>query len=135
MPPRPGGLRAEQVTEILVGRHDGTLSYGTGYQLSPHLVLTARHVLDDAATLDVRFFPGATRGEEIRGEVAWVGATADLALVRLARPFGTEELRSPELGDLPALVAPSVPFRALGFPTFSTKPGAATSVRDTASVT
>ncbi|MGK5111366.1 trypsin-like peptidase domain-containing protein [Geodermatophilus sp. CPCC 205506] len=123
------------MTEILVGRHDGTLSYGTGYQLSPHLVLTARHVLDDAATVDVRFFPGATRGEEIRGEVAWAGATADLALVRLTRPFGTEDLSSPELGDLPALVARAVPFQALGFPTFSTKPGATTTVRDTASVT
>jgi tetratricopeptide (TPR) repeat protein len=119
---RAEGPLAAQVVEILSGGLGGT--YGSGYQVGPSLVLTARHVAENVGELGVRFGTRAA-GPVLGADVAWAGkGSVDLALVEI-KEAGTPETviaHSPEWGFLPpaALGSPggSVPFSAVGFPRY-----------------
>ena len=107
-----------QVAEILVSADGGATGYGSGYRLGPQLVLTARHVVDDAP-------PGGTVRVRLGGtpalhdaEPVWRGAR-DLALLRLIHPPTGPAPHGAQPGrlhaDPPRLVAVTV----TGFPAFS----------------
>ncbi|MER5908681.1 trypsin-like peptidase domain-containing protein [Streptomyces mirabilis] len=70
--------------QVAVRGADGT-RFGSGYQVSGGLVLTAEHVVRRASAVAVRFVDGPGRVREVSGMVAWADRSTDLAVVRLAR--------------------------------------------------
>jgi hypothetical protein len=121
MTARPG-LRRDQVVEVWVEQPDGRLlaSFGSGYLVSPTLVLTARHVIEPPGPLSVRF--SAHRPDQplvAAADIAWTAAAPalDIALLRVHWPAGEPswELIPAAFGDLPD-PAWKLPFQAMGFP-------------------
>ena len=133
------GPLVEQVVEILAGGPGGT--YGSGYQVGSGLVLTARHVIEDALELSVRFGTRAD-GPVLGAGVAWAGTGGvDLALVEIEEADSPETAvaHSPEWGFLPSAAMGSmdfsVPFSAVGFPRYQAgRRGSGRSYRDTVTV-
>lgn len=113
----PGGVKPHKIPAALlpsVGRVDvqtkaGQRHGGTAFAITPGgVMLTCHHVVEDAAAMSVTF-----RGTHSarRAEVLVSDAHADLALIRLADPWGVEHwLRlkvshtPPDLGDEVGLV-------------------------------
>ena len=111
------GLVRGQVVEVLVRRQEH-LGYGSGYQVGPHLVLTAGHVTDGASLIRVRFGCRPDPAVKVPARVVWRGAATDLALLWLdwadeASPWPTVV---PVFGDLSVVSARQVAFTAVGFP-------------------
>ncbi|MGW6394356.1 trypsin-like peptidase domain-containing protein [Streptomyces sp. NPDC055103] len=109
----------ERVAEILVGPDGGGCVFGSGYLLGERLVLTARHLLDDApadSRVSVRLGGRPTLHP---AEPVWRSATpeTDLALVRLTGPSAPGGVTPPPvLGRLDTDPARIVPVTATGFP-------------------
>lgn len=124
---RPG-LQRDQVVEIWVGEPGGPglASFGSGYLVSPTLVLTARHVVEPTkftGPIEVRF--SAHRPDQpltAAAEVAWAGTPTDIALLRVYWPAGEPswEVIPAALGDLPD-PAWQLPFQAMGYPNRKTR--------------
>lgn len=74
-----------QVAQIVVMRTDETPYRGSGYQISSDAILTARHVVSKASSIDVFFFEDKVDGGRIPASVLWVGADYDLAVLKLSR--------------------------------------------------
>ncbi|MDV5148544.1 trypsin-like peptidase domain-containing protein [Streptomyces sp. SBC-4] len=129
----------ERVAEILVGPDGGGCVFGSGYLLGERLVLTARHLLDDApadSRVSVRL---GGRPALHSAEPVWRSATpeTDLALVRLTGPSAPGGASPPPvLGRLDADPARTVPVTATGFPALAGLVGAdRVTVRDSYQVT
>ncbi|MFC9592241.1 trypsin-like peptidase domain-containing protein [Streptomyces sp. NPDC056944] len=109
----------ERVAEVLVGPDGGGCVFGSGYLLGERLVLTARHLLDDApadSRVSVRL---GGRPALHPAEQVWRSAAPghDLALVRLTGPSAPEAATPPPvLGRLDADPARVVPVTATGYP-------------------
>jgi len=113
------GIDPERVAEVLVtparpapGRR------GSGYRVSASVVLTAAHVVRDAARVRVRF--NADRPSEwiTEGTVAWSDATVDAAVVTISPRLQDEEQVVPvgfgRVAERDAVLTCS----AMGFPRF-----------------
>jgi Trypsin-like peptidase domain len=118
-------MEAARIAEIFQGRR----SRGSGYLISPRLVLTARHVTlparvgtkcqvqlltppDSAPGTEV----GQRRPPRLHAKVAWVSQRDDLAVVALTDgPIPHIEPRLLPLGRIPPDLIPR-DFRASGFP-------------------
>jgi trypsin-like peptidase len=115
-----------RVAEIMVSRVGKEDTRGSGYLVSPGWVLTAHHVVKDAASVGV--WLGAPRELVPRagvavdpGQVLAVPA-ADLALLPLGRP-AADLLCEPALfGRLDRDPGPAVPAAAAGCPRFKLRP-------------
>ncbi|MFD3994902.1 trypsin-like peptidase domain-containing protein [Streptomyces sp. NPDC058583] len=109
----------ERVAEVLVGPDGGGCVFGSGYLLGERLVLTARHLLDDAPAdgrVSVRL---GGRPALHPAEPVWRSAApeTDLALVRLTGPSAPDGVTPPPvLGRLDADPARVVAVTATGFP-------------------
>lgn len=80
------GLRAERVAEILVTLPDGRGRRGSGYLVSAGKVLTAAHVVADAAGIRVRFDADQPGERTAEAAVEWVQPTMDTAVLTLPSP-------------------------------------------------
>jgi hypothetical protein len=111
------GLVPGQVVEVLVQREEHG-AYGSGYQIGPHLVLTARHVTDGPGTIRVRFGCRPDPTVKIPARVVWRGAATDVALLWLDWPDEAPPwpVVVPAFGHLPAMSARRVAFTTVGFP-------------------
>ncbi|MBT2408667.1 MULTISPECIES: TIR domain-containing protein [unclassified Streptomyces] len=100
-------------------RSDGSRSRGSGYRITSTVVLTAGHVVQDAASITVRF-PARQDAEWVTAaRVEWAGVEVDAALLTISPPADEPEEQVPatsfaRLGDLDVEVACST----LGFPRF-----------------
>ncbi|MGO8896082.1 MAG: trypsin-like peptidase domain-containing protein [Streptosporangiaceae bacterium] len=122
------GLQRDQVVEVWVEEPGGPrlASFGSGYLVSPALVLTARHVVEPTrftGAISVRF--SAHRPDQpliAAAEVAWAGTVTDIALLRVHWPEGEPswELIPAAFGDLPD-PAWQLPFEAMGYPSRKTR--------------
>ncbi len=99
------------VCEVFAPGEQGPGSFGSGYLVREDMVLTAGHVVDEAAgPCEVRLL---CRSEWLSAEggVAWRGESTDAALLRIP---AQEITASARLGRLAG--ARRVPCRAVGFP-------------------
>lgn len=115
------GLDRERVVAILTPVPGG-YEVGTGYVIDTALVLTARHVLADAETCEVRrLIPNGYRfdlGAELQGDVVWRGLQHDAALVRFDEQ---REFAPQDFGRIDGVER--VPCCGVGFPRAQLKPG------------
>ncbi len=114
--PPESGLDPHRVAEVLVATLDGPGRRGSGYRVTAAVVLTAAHVVRNAASVLVRF-DADTAGEWV-AEVTqvWAEPAGDVALLTIQPPAATElpPVRFGRVGDRDAVVR----FSALGFPLF-----------------
>ncbi|MER7273755.1 tetratricopeptide repeat protein [Dactylosporangium sp. NPDC000244] len=73
------GLVIDDVHARVVEVSSATGGRGSGFAVTPDLVLTAAHVVADGSAVEVV----ASGGEQFRGAVVWRNATLDAALVRV----------------------------------------------------
>ncbi len=115
------GLVRDQVVEVKVpSPKDSSMlaSFGTGYLITPSLVLTAAHVVEGFQSADAVF--SARQPDDpprIPADVAWTGRNCDIVLLRVRWPGGAPpwEVTPALLGDVPQ-VSSEIPFEAFGFP-------------------
>ena len=108
----------DRVVEVLVPPiADEEWGFGSGYELTDGIVLTARHVLGDRDQALVRFRGGRPGELKLDGTLAWGAPGLDVALVRVTTPNAPESIEVPSFGA-PEEVAGEIPFVAVGFPLF-----------------
>lgn len=80
-----------------VFRVNVALGHGSGVAIGNGLVLTAAHVVGDAATVKLK----AENGREISADVLWTNKAHDVALLRVAEDVATADLncRMPKRGQ------------------------------------
>src|SRR5689334_15800489 len=101
----PAGIRLGQAVEILVDH--GTAGYGSGYLISPALVLTARHVTEPGGPIDI-----VHGGCQIPAALRWHGLSpeVDVAVLGIADPVDAPGISVPAFGDLSRACVRRVPF-------------------------
>jgi hypothetical protein len=84
----PSGLIPSRVAEIVVTRKNGELRRGSGYLVTPSMVLTAWHVVERAKSVRIGFQdgPGTSRGAD---GLRWEKLSGDLAVIEVG---GCEDL-------------------------------------------
>jgi len=121
--PAGRGVVAGQVAEIIVAVDDAPGRRGSGYRVGPGAVLTAAHVVQDAAAVRVRFdadLPGEWTAS-VRS--CWVDRGSDLAVLSIAPRDGEPPVAVARFGRIGADRAAVVATRAVGFPRFKLKGG------------
>lgn len=124
MTPSAGHPILERVAEIIVGSAGGGYGFGSGYLLGARLVLTARHLVDDAPAggrVSVRL---AGKPVAHPAEIVWRAAApaTDLALLRLTDGPVHSASGPPRLGLVHADPARTVTVTVTGFPSFAGVP-------------
>lgn len=116
----PAGLLQDQVVEVKVPNPQGggPLSYGSGYLITPSLVLTAGHVVQGFQSADVVF--SARQPDDpprLHADIAWAGQKCDIVLLRVRWPGGSPpwEVTAARLGDVPR-VSSDITIEGFGFP-------------------
>ncbi|QKV17869.1 S1 family peptidase [Oricola thermophila] len=71
--------------------------HGTGFYVGHDMVITAQHVVDDAATVTIK----TADGETVTGEVLWTNVKYDIAAIRVSLPISPAYLSctTPAYGD------------------------------------
>ncbi|MFF7534545.1 trypsin-like peptidase domain-containing protein [Streptomyces bobili] len=114
-------MAAGRVAELLVTTPSGSDRRGSGYLVAPGLVLTAAHVVEDAATVQVRFDADQLRERTFGGKIEWLDPSVDLAII---------DISPHEISGVPCVEFARVSARneelecnAMGFPRFKLKEG------------
>uniref|UniRef100_A0A7C3PH42 Serine protease n=1 Tax=Oscillatoriales cyanobacterium SpSt-418 TaxID=2282169 RepID=A0A7C3PH42_9CYAN len=117
----------------------GNVTYGSGYLVSPSVVLTAAHLVEGTEQVEIRLNPSAPQPLWQGGDVVWRGRTdkhdlegIDLALVRLQTP--TALLGIVHFAHLGSGIT-SHSCRGTGFPDYKLRSASspdASDIRDTA---
>lgn len=112
-----GGVVAARVAQIQADHGDGTATMGSGYLMTDDLVLTARHVIDRAASTKIFFEVDPRNQRTSSADVAWMSqeTEVDLALLRLLTS-GSAQSGSPRFARLPTDRAAHERAIAVGFP-------------------
>ncbi|WP_436535889.1 tetratricopeptide repeat protein [Actinoplanes sp. HUAS TT8] len=113
-PGRWEALTSQWVAEVIVDRVDAPATRGSGYRVRDDLVLTAAHVVADAAGVTLRFDAEQPGEWSAPGTIAWCDPAADVALVRLDRVDGVAVLPA-RFGRLTA-TPQRVQAHVVGFP-------------------
>jgi Trypsin-like peptidase domain len=113
------GIDPTRVAELLVMPvRPGPGRRGSGYRVSASAVLTAAHVVHDAATVRVRFDADRPTEWLTDGTVAWSDEAVDVAVVTIApRPEEKRGIASVEFGQVTERDA-VLRCSAMGFPRF-----------------
>jgi len=117
------GVVAGQVAEIIVAVDGAPGRRGSGYRVAPGAVLTAAHVVEDAAAVRVRFdadLPGEWTASVTS---CWVDQRSDLAVLSIAPRDGEPSVAVPRFGRIGTDRAAVLATQAVGFPRFKLKGG------------
>jgi hypothetical protein len=109
------GLDLARVAEILVATNTGVERRGSGYRVTANAVLTAAHIVREAAVVRVRFDAGQTGREwTAEGAVVWSDARIDVAVVAVdgRKRESIDPVLFGRVEELPAVVS----YDAVGFP-------------------
>lgn len=121
----PDGLDVRRVAQVLTTRGAGAGRRGSGYRMTSDTVLTAAHVVHDAASVRLRFLTEDGGTTELPGEPVWSDTGADIAVLRIA-PDATADGVPAEVPPVRfARITGHVACEALGFPKFKLRPGPA----------
>ncbi|MCT9092961.1 trypsin-like peptidase domain-containing protein [Streptomyces sp. ASQP_92] len=127
------GLRPERVAEIIVSLPYGGGRRGTGYLVSPGLILTAAHVVDGGAEIRARFQADQPEEWSTEAAVSWRHQGIDIAVlaVEAGEPVATGAAVPPvPFGRVDQLDA-VLTCTTLGFPRFKLRTdGAGSRFRD-----
>jgi hypothetical protein len=118
--------RPDQVVEVWAEdpADPENASFGSGYLISPQLVLTARHVVRPAGPGTIVF---STRSPDrpsiVDADVVWTGTALDMALLRVRWPDGRPPwtVTPATIGDVPN-PGWQLDFRAMGYPRRKARP-------------
>jgi hypothetical protein len=114
---------AGQVAEIIVAVEDAPGRRGSGYRVRPGAVLTAAHVIADAAAVRVRFdadLPGEWTASVTS---CWIDRRSDLAVLSIAPRDGEPAVAVARFGRIGAGQGAVLAIRMAGFPRFKLKGG------------
>jgi tetratricopeptide (TPR) repeat protein len=111
----PRGQSPHRVAEVIAIGSDGVERRGSGYRISDTAVLTARHAVDGATSITLRF--SADRADEwtTDGSVAWSNKKTDVAVLKIEPEHDKQGLGFAlcgRLGDRSAVLE----VHAVGFP-------------------
>ena len=121
-----GSIDPDRVAEIIAkSAADSSEWRGSGYLVTPGEVLTAAHVVTGMASVRVRFNARRPDERNVSAEVAWLSATADVAVLTIksgddtkaadsADTKAVEPVRFGRLADRDEII----PCRTMGFPRF-----------------
>lgn len=114
------GLDACRIAEIIVSRTDDTLYRGSGYLIAARTVLTARHVVANAAHVIVRFNADREDMWEALAATEWAGDNYDLAILTLATegPNAVRAAGFAQVGD----GCDEIAVHTAGFPKWKMRP-------------
>ncbi|ANZ20566.1 putative NTPase (NACHT family) [Streptomyces noursei ATCC 11455] len=127
----PAGLDPARAVQIITTRPSGAGRRGSGYRMTGDVVLTAAHVIGDAASVQVRFVHQDGSVRDVPGETVWADVPADIALLKIADGAGPDERYAVEVPPVRfARVGQPVDCAALGFPRFKLRRDAASPERD-----
>ncbi|MGX7763566.1 NACHT domain-containing protein [Streptomyces angustmyceticus] len=119
----PAGLDPGRVVQVLTTCRAGPGRRGSGYRVSGHAVLTAAHVVSDAASVRLRFFTEDGGTTEVPGEPVWADAAMDVAVLRIAGDASTGPPGAAGITPVRfAGITRPVECEALGFPRFRLRP-------------
>ncbi|WP_285229387.1 trypsin-like peptidase domain-containing protein [Streptomyces benahoarensis] len=105
------------MVQILTERSAGAPWRGSGYRVSDGAVLTAAHVVSDAASVRLRFVTEDGGTAELPGEPVWTDTGIDVAVLRIVDGTGLPGGPSVPPVRFARITAP-VACEALGFPRF-----------------
>jgi hypothetical protein len=103
-----------RVAELIV-THPGGKRRGSGYRVTATAVLTAKHVVADAVSVEVRFNPDLPGQWRTHAVPRWISPSTDVAVLSITPPADETPLVPTlfgRLGDRPAVVEVA----AVGFP-------------------
>ncbi|WP_344521932.1 trypsin-like peptidase domain-containing protein, partial [Streptomyces rectiviolaceus] len=127
---RTYGLDIGRAAEIIVTPGHGEKRRGSGYLVRDGLVLTAEHVVRDAARVEVRFDADRPGERTHRAEVVWSHAGVDGALLSVPQEKAEGPVALGRVAERDAVLRCTT----LGFPRFKLRAdtgGGATAYRDT----
>ncbi|MER7177909.1 NACHT domain-containing protein [Streptomyces hyaluromycini] len=126
----PDGLDRRRVVQVVTTCVAGPGRRGSGYQVTGKLVLTARHVLCDASSVQVRFLTEDGGIREVCGKPVLADSASDIALIGIADDPSAGGLSADEVSPVRfARVTRTVDCEALGFPRFRLRAGTESSDR------
>lgn len=114
---RRRGLDARRAVQLVTTRRSGPGRRGSGYLMSEGIVLTAAHVVRDAASATVRFITDKGEASDAAATIIWLDSGIDVALLRVSAESTFAVLAT---GRVPrpvfARVSGVAECEALGFP-------------------
>ncbi|HEY9373322.1 trypsin-like peptidase domain-containing protein [Streptomyces sp.] len=114
MTPVPTGLRVAYAAEVIVDLAGGGRRRGSGYLIAPRKVLTAGHVVRDAAEVRVRFDADRPGETAAAASVIWSHPGIDVAVLAVPDAPPAEPAEFGGVGERDAVIHTG----AVGFPSF-----------------
>lgn len=118
-----GGAVAGQVAEVLVGTRGAYLRRGSGYRIAPGMVLTAAHVIDGIAEVEVRFDADLPTEWIAKVVSVWSDRHFDLAVLTIVPRDGEAPVVRPRFGRVGDGRPAVVKVHTVGFPLFKLRHG------------
>ncbi|MFE4795344.1 trypsin-like peptidase domain-containing protein [Streptomyces sp. NPDC056708] len=111
-----GGLDPHRIAEVIVTTTAGGGRRGSGYRVGDTAVLTALHVVSEAAGVRVRFDADRPGQWIAAAEVAWSDSDTDVAVLTFAPPPGTAPVVPATFGRIGDDRHAVIDVHAAGFP-------------------
>ncbi|MET9650755.1 trypsin-like peptidase domain-containing protein [Streptomyces sp. JL2001] len=121
--PPTGGIDPHRIAEIIVTAPNGRGRRGSGYRVTGAAVLTAHHVVADAAAVRVRFDADRTGQWSADAAVAWSDAGCDLAVLVIEPGPDVVPVSPAEFGRVGDERHAIVEVHAAGFPLWKRRRG------------
>ncbi|MEV3929334.1 NACHT domain-containing protein [Streptomyces sp. NPDC049944] len=126
----PSGLEPSRAVQIVAVRETGGRVLGSGYLVTGTAVLTASHVVRDAATVYARFVTQDRRTAELECRTVWEHDAVDVAVLDIEDTAAVGLLTGSLAGVRFGCTRMKADCEALGFPRFKLRGDAASVYRD-----
>ncbi|MDX3850272.1 trypsin-like peptidase domain-containing protein [Streptomyces sp. AK02-01A] len=119
-----GGLDPHRIAEVIVVDAAGGRRRGSGYRITDTAVLTAVHVVADAASVRVRFDADRPGQWMVPATVAWSDTDTDVAVLTLTPPPGAAAVTPARFGRIGDDRHAVIRVHTAGFPLWKQRPRA-----------